>query len=99
MECSTIIYSEIKDATTCRGKTGPYCAEYHKHNSGLYYMLSYTMQEIPFAWFHKCMMLHKRTFASSGDIIHCRGWSLDSIDAETLDSVQYNVNALDMLRR
>lgn len=99
MECSTAIYAEIKDATTCRGTAGPYCAEYHRHSSGLYYMLSYTMQEVPFAWFHKCMMLHSKTFSSSGDIIHCREWILDSINAEALDSVQYNVHTLDKLRR
>lgn len=101
MDCSVELYSSIKEATTCdpRAPEGPYCTEYHSHSSGLYYVLRYTMQEVPFAWFHKCMMLHSRTFATSEDIIHCREWSIDSINANALEAVQYNAGTLDKLRR
>lgn len=71
--CSLAIYSAIQSVTTrcteedvagisvsVRSQTlNPYCSSYHvgTPHSGLYYFLTYTLQELPFAWWHKCMAL------------------------------------------
>jgi hypothetical protein len=64
MTCSTSLYAAIQTATTCPSTAtttvSPYCTTYHQKlnqdttpvsaRSGLYYMLRYTMHELPFAW-------------------------------------------------
>jgi hypothetical protein len=64
MKCSTNMYASIQLATACTTSSdtiSPFCAPYHIDTdldastalprSGIYYMLRYTMQEIPFAWY------------------------------------------------
>lgn len=58
-----------KTETIALQNLNPYCTNYHTQTyssqnslstvprSGLYYFLVYTMQEVPLAWWHKCMLL------------------------------------------
>jgi hypothetical protein len=62
MTCSTSLYAAIQTVTVCTATStvSPYCTAYHQKlnqdatpvlaRSGLYYMLRYTMHEVPFAW-------------------------------------------------
>lgn len=65
MDCSTALYDAIQRYTACPAgaapDSGPFCASAYgalsPYRSGLYYFLDYTMYEVPFAWWHKCMLL------------------------------------------
>lgn len=59
------------------------------------------MQEVPFAWWHKCMVLQGRKFSvhAVADVIQCSEWRVDSIHGEDLDFVQYDDATFEKLGR
>ena len=52
--------------------------------SSMYYFLQNTMQEFPFAWWHKCVLLRSSTISSSEEEIHCSEWVEDSISEKDM---------------
>ena len=78
MDCSVALYEAIQKYTTCSSSavdaSNPFCTEYGKeqpYRSGIYYFLDYTMEEVPFAWWHKCMLLQGRTFGKVLTFVFC----------------------------
>jgi hypothetical protein len=69
MDCSTALYDTLQRHTSCpEGSavdSSPFCTDYSmsEKRMSLHYFLDYTMAEVPFAWWHKCMLLQGRTFA------------------------------------
>lgn len=49
--------------------------------------LQNTMQEFPFAWWHKCILLKGGSISSLDESIHCSQWLEDSIIADEMDSM------------
>ena len=108
MDCSQELYRSIQSATQCptdgASVGNPFCTNYHTTNdfrSGVYYMLSYSTQEVPYAWMHKCMFLHARKFATSGDVIVCNEWLNSEYTKDRLDTnqISYDEETLLKLRR
>ncbi len=46
----------------------------------MYFFLQNTMQEFPFAWWYKCILLQSRKISSKDDLMHCDTWIENSID-------------------
>lgn len=102
IDCSVKVYSSIQSETRCQDG-GPFCTSYHRRTeararTGIYYALKHTLHEVPYAWFHKCMMLHSRPFRGNGDLITCREWNTDSIEIGP-KGLQFQTGVLDKLRR
>lgn len=97
--------------TTILPLLNPFCTDYHTAidsttkstigRSSIYYFLSYTMQEIPFAWWHKCMALQGKRFSvqAQADVIQCSEWNVDTITGEDLDTVKYDDATMEKLGR
>lgn len=69
MDCSVALYEALQTYTACAPGSAlgssPFCTEYSRKSPnriGIHYFLDYTMVEVPFAWWHKCMLLQGRTF-------------------------------------
>jgi len=45
-----------------------------------------TMEEFPFAWWHKCILLQGRSITSKDESTHCTQWLEDSIEADRMGS-------------
>jgi hypothetical protein len=54
----------------------------------LYFLLPNTMQEFPYAWWHKCVMLAGRTIRSDEESIECVEWRQDTISEADMLSRQ-----------
>ena len=52
--------------------------------SSLYFFLPNTMQEFPFAWWHKCVLLHSRGLEASEAVVHCTQWDQESISEKDM---------------
>lgn len=103
VDCSVALYEALQRYTACQPgaavDSSPFCSSYgmlSPYQSGLYYFLDYTMYEVPFAWWHKCMLMQGRTFArelsssrSSTGYIQCDAWSTSSIREEMLNVTTY----------
>ncbi len=100
MDCSTALYNAIQEHTKCTEdaqNSKAFCSDYAKeseYTSGLYYFLDYTMTEVPFAWWHKCMLMKGRTFASQNvrknPVIVCDEWYKDTIKESMINKTTYN---------
>lgn len=80
MDCSVALYEALQTFTACPAgaapDSSPFCTASYgmlsPYRSGLYYFLDYTMYEVPFAWWHKCMLLqvsrsvHAHLFCKQG---------------------------------
>ena len=97
--CSADDVAEIEDMTKSlnpanrlpAGTISPFCTKYHKSTAttttSFYYFLLHTLQEFPFAWWHKCMALNNRRFsdfavAGSFSSIQCPEWRSERIVVE-----------------
>ncbi len=97
MDCSLALYNMIQEHTKCSDQnSNAFCSDYAKeseYTSGLYYFLDYTMAEVPFAWWHKCMLMKGRTFASqnvrTNAVIQCDEWYKDTIKESMLNLTSY----------
>ena len=97
MDCSLALYNMIQEHTKCSDQnSNAFCSDYakeSKYTSGLYYFLDYTMVEVPFAWWHKCMLMKGRTFASQNvrtkAVIQCDEWYKDTIKESMLNLTNY----------
>ena len=113
-DCSLKLYEKLQLHTTCQKDqeqdSSPFCTDYamsSKFRSGLYYFLDFTMTEVPFAWWHKCMLLQSRSFAISltsanNGIIRCDEWRTSTIPASKMNLLGTNfagVNAREKLMR
>lgn len=54
--------------------------------SSLYYYLPNTMLEFPFAWWHKCVLLHGKQLSTSEEVVYCRQWREDAIKADEMEA-------------
>jgi hypothetical protein len=94
MDCSLALYNLLQTHTVCgdsNNNNNPFCTEYHAsspHRSSLYYFLPHTMQEFPFAWWHKCILLQGRVLSTREEMIHCSQWAEQSISIEDMLSVE-----------
>lgn len=78
-----------------------FCSPYEAaspYRSGMYFFLDYTMVEVPFAWWYKCMLLKSRSFSTQlasimaafgssspkAGIIQCDEWHVLSIPESKL---------------
>lgn len=105
MDCSLKLYEKLQEHTTCQNAEEAFCTDYATGSPrlGLYYFLDFTMSEVPFAWWHKCMLLHRKTFGASvtsSGIIQCPEWETTSIPKDKMNLVNYaGINARDRLLR
>lgn len=102
IDCSVALYDALQRYTACPAGAAvdsqPFCSNYgvlSPYQSGLYYFLDYTMYEVPFAWWHKCMLLQGRTFSgelakSSTGFIQCDAWRTNSIREEVLNVTTFS---------
>jgi hypothetical protein len=114
-DCSVELYKALQAFAGCADGTEgstPFCTSYaveDKQRYGVHYFLDYTMAEVPFAWWHKCMLLQGRTFAielassssssrSSSGFIQCDEWKTSAIPISSASSAS-SESANDMLTR
>jgi hypothetical protein len=60
--------------------TSPDSPAARNRRSNMYFFLQNTMQEFPFAWWYKCILLQSRKISSKDDSMHCDTWIENSID-------------------
>jgi hypothetical protein len=114
-DCSVALYEALQAFAGCTDGTEgstPFCTSYaveDKQRYGVHYFMDYTMAEVPFAWWHKCMLLQGRTFAielassssssrSSEGYIQCDEWKTSAIPISSASSAS-SESARDMLSR
>lgn len=51
----------------------------NSRRSSMYFFLRNTMQEFPFAWWYKCILLQSRKISAKEETIHCDTWIKNSI--------------------
>ncbi len=54
------------------------------YRSSMYFFLQNTMQEFPFAWWYKCVLLQSRTTSSKDEATHCDTWIENSISEKSM---------------
>ena len=109
-DCSVALYEALQAFAGCTttdeaaSSRSPFCTSYaaeDKQRHGVYYFMDYTMAEVPFAWWHKCMILQGRTFESqltasssyNGDkrgFIECSEWKSSTIPVSSLSKSSHS---------
>lgn len=102
VDCSVALYNAMQAYTACQAgaaaDSGPFCTSYgttSPYRSGVYYFLDYTMYEVPFAWWHKCMFLQGRTFGKelapgTKGFIQCDEWRTSAIPQDMLNATTFS---------
>lgn len=118
MDCSVALYDALQQYTACPSSSSsiimdssPFCTSYsfeQQYRTGIYYFLDYTMEEVPFAWWHKCMLLQGRTFASAlllspSGFIQCDEWKTTTISEDFINKTSLfsdsSISVRDVLSR
>lgn len=114
VDCSVALYETMQSKLGC-SSTGmdPMCADYHLDVAqsdekqakvpSLYYFLPNTMQEFPYAWWHKCVLLSGgRTIDGEQESIECTEWrqsTISSADMQNLHGLYDGEDVRSILRR
>jgi hypothetical protein len=65
-------------------ESGSSVAAQSSYRSSMYFFLQNTMQEFPFAWWYKCVLLQSRTISADDKAIHCDTWMENSISEKSM---------------
>lgn len=98
VDCSVALYGALQSNLGCATGLEPMCADYHMISSSssgeaqanvpsLYYFLPNTMQEFPYAWWHKCVLLRGSTISDEQESIECAEWRQSTISASDMQNL------------
>lgn len=107
MHCSEALFSALQDLSTNLNKVSFKTKYQQTHVVSLYYQLRYTQEEIPYTWWHDCMLLPYRPFPTFGEkqiIVQCQRWAerltLASVTTAGSAAIQWqSIGARDTLLR